>query len=482
MLGATLSPPATSTPFLIGDLGLDDEAADAVRKGSVSRLSAEVKESPPDGCNGQGYTLVRVALLGFAPPALKQLKALPKPIPNPDPHSPWPWILPNVELFHAGEFPQVDDSTGEQYTFECTDEDIQDLHDNFHAFASGERPTLEPKVAIGHTKNEAEIFSDDGQLAHGQVLAVRNEDRPIEQVETTTPKSAARFSCRRFSDSQRIFMFSDLAKGTAMLDNLDPATMDMGTDTGADDGTMAVPSREESIQWLTENGFDPVALKVDDSTSEEDLANLVEALKAVSGGADATFSDMPSLDMGDEEQRRAAASQAGTEGAAVPPGAAPLRNFSDRVLREVHMLRRELKQTNQAIEAVRRNGRMLDRNRQLEGIRTFCDQMVRERKISPADAEGPSREVPRGGKVYARLVRALGDTRTHRFSEVQNGKRVQRTQTSLEMEMDEIRSSEVRRFSEQMSRGKGAGSEVKDFDQRQKDYYAEQIKRQALKN
>jgi hypothetical protein len=65
--------------FLVGDVACSEEIAALVRSGKLSRVSAETTDDPPEGLEGKGPTLIRVAFLGFMPPQLRHLKELPLP-------------------------------------------------------------------------------------------------------------------------------------------------------------------------------------------------------------------------------------------------------------------------------------------------------------------------------------------------------------------------------------------------------------------
>lgn len=69
--------------MLKGDVAVSDDIAEMVNVGAFSRVSAEIDETPPpegEAIGAKGWTLKRVAILGFAHPALKWLKPLPAPV------------------------------------------------------------------------------------------------------------------------------------------------------------------------------------------------------------------------------------------------------------------------------------------------------------------------------------------------------------------------------------------------------------------
>lgn len=248
--------------------------------------------------------------------------------------------------------------------------------------------------------------------------------------------------------------------------------MNTGTDTMDQDGDMGSDitggmSRDLCIKWLTDNGYDPESLKVDDNMSDENLNDLVQVLQRVVGGSDQTdgnedfadFSD-PMMDedpnlIGDPDDPGNDPSQFSNCG--------KKRTFSAgdvyRLKQDVVRLTNALQQQNAVLKTMQRNGQTLSRQQQRDQIHQFCDQMVREGRMSRAAAEQPSKDNRAGGEDFARLTRAMGDTRTHTFSA--NGRKIKKT--TLQVEMDAIRARKPRTFSEILPAKSAGGSQLSPF-------------------
>jgi hypothetical protein len=427
----------------------------------------------------------------------------------------WPFIADGVELFHTGTFREGEtDDDGESMQFDCSPADVEDMVQNFRKFSAGDRPALDHGITIGHEDDEDHLFSDDSVPQYGQILDLWHEWRPVdgkkqlfllgdvglskdaaEMIEDgklkrisaeiketppdgcdgdgytlvraallgfapagvkrlktlTAPKPNPSFSdhqyVRRFGD--RVFTFSDLRKFAMNMND----EFDTGMGGGGEGATM---SRDQCMKWLTDNGYDPDALKIDDSMTDEQLCSLVDVLDGIAGNTDATdgkedFADEEMLEEDEGEMADPDAEMEDEEMAASAP-----RRFSD----ELHQLRRDVVTLSRIVQAntatnraLERTGKSLSRGKARDQIHQFCEQMVRERKMSRAAAEPPSRENPYGGEDFSRLVRSLSDKRLHTFSH--RGRKVRKS--TLEVEMDAIRNRRPQIFSEIM-RGPQASS------------------------
>lgn len=614
----------TPTAFLLGDLAINDEAKRLLESGQLTRVSAEIKETPPDGCEGDGCTLVRCVLLGLAPAGAKRLNRL------------------EPSTIHKGG--SVRRMSG-----------VQRVGDRVFMF-SGLSTGMRLGGSMGKRKfsdMSAGVYEDDDET-----------DVPVTMADEY---------------------------GEDSDEDMGEEPDDMVEEPGAD--------RDVAMSWLTDNGFDPVALKIDDSTPDEAVAGIVAALRRVVGaeGDEHNFAweafttrkgtigargtgehsgtaygakakkllesqgtefarddenlpeaepvanqagfrtyeeevladledsgavidepyeeeDILEAELASEDDIREYEAQGGDESIGEPleeaepvediaePASAPDRgidpkeeraakerarwdsdaaekkqdhewlkkqtedaptdvdgavdylsrvggdasdddvgrfvyralknlptkdiakvarqvgakivnrtydSMSNQIYNRVQELRKSkkfsdrsntvnhpsniirlttaLKQVQQELVALKRNSQLLSRRQAREQIHTFCDAMVREGRMSPAAAERPSRENPQGGEDYARLLRALTDTRrlnvVHRFSD---GKVRRVPKTVLEVEMATIRSRQpVHRFSERIMGRTGSstasGDPSKSFDDWSKKHYEAELAKHSKK-
>lgn len=414
------------TAFLDGDLGISDEAKEGIETGKLKRLSAEVKETPPEGCDGSGYTLVRCALLGFAPPQLKKLKGLQKP--------------EAVQRFRDRVF-MFSDLGGSKMPLPQQDE-LDDAGENANQTGGGmgreeaiewlTEHGIDP-VAMGVSDDT----DDDKLLALVDVLADLRGEQVFADGQFEADDEPTREADRR-NKLEHIHGFDD---------------EDMGdTETYADD-------RGEPQEDLNENNSDyPYEMADDDSDQDEETRRSDEENREM----DRTSGVRPYRPKG---------TMRFSEGAG-------RRESVEDLLAEVKGLRADM-------DVLKRNEVAVGKASARDRILTFGDTLIKAGKATPAGFEAPCPENPRGGDDFFRLWRAAHDTRVHTFSEIYNGHKRKVKKTELELAMDEMEQREPRRFSELSTQGRGANGKsvspgLQEFDKIVSDRFAKERERLGM--
>lgn len=198
---------------------------------------------------------------------------------------------------------------------------------------------------------------------------------------------------------------------------------DMGGSTG-ESTPMAefppeAPDRDSLIQALVDLGQNADDLA---NMSDDDLVALYQQLKGTSmseGGTDVADTQTGGL-------------------ARQPSKVTVTQQFSEEVRKEVkRLVAAETASLRQSVERERKTRLQAARANHLATVRTFCEQMVTEGRLSPAEAEFGKDGQP-VGPVAKRLFRADS---VRKFSE---GK------TEFELQADEIKQRQARKFSEKV--------------------------------
>lgn len=227
--------------------------------------------------------------------------------------------------------------------------------------------------------------------------------------------------------------------------------------------------RQAVLDWLVAQGEDPAALE---ALSDDDLLALYQQKQAaptqMSEPPDPNPEPEPEPEPLDEPEEDEPVPESVTPPpAARRPAPAPAPaptprqitktvKFSEADRRAlVADLRRELARETAAFKAEAERERRARRRRATEEkrarIRTFCETMVKEGKVSPAEMDETNPRLP---SLVERLMLLPADTVVRKYTE--NGKTV--ALTPLDIEMRAIEARPPRRFSEKVRDGEGGGS------------------------
>lgn len=258
---------------------------------------------------------------------------------------------------------------------------------------------------------------------------------------TTSPRYPARL---RFSDAQR-------AKGWRRITFFSERT--------------AVMDRETMMKMAQGYGLSEEFLKGLDDTQLGQL--IVEWQRMQGGGPAPTPTETPPADTGMSEGAPPPAPAPATGAGPVPAG-----NPSQVILKYSELDRRfkTLEQKMTAQEQLAQARLVQERE---ATVKTFCERMVREKKMTPAEAD-PASKVP---NTYQRLLRADPVQKVHKFGE--KGESL----SELELQMKEIETRDpatvARLFSEKLSQP--AGGAVVAPDRKQALLASSPLGRAALK-
>lgn len=413
--------------LLYGDLEVTDEVHDWIQRGFLTGVSSEIDDMPPpegEAAGAAGKTFRRLALLGYSLPALKLLKPLQDA--EVADGGPGRKVLKGVELFYSG---MHQDSSGQMV--EDTPEDIDAIVRNFDVLRSGERAILRPPVGIDHdtAKHIPTELLSNSKLRLGEVVAMGAKDVDLGRSFSGIARTTVRRLAREGKQTGTL-VFSEFRpqKPRRQRRTFNEVNMD----------------RAAMLQWLQEHNVDTSTITdAIPDTFLKMLVDMMQELETLKGG-------------GQMSDGRGGAGAGGAGGG---------NNTGDRLPSSVTMkfsefertnatLRQEIANLRQTIEADRRNNNTIAAATRRAGVRTFCDSMVAERRLDPADvACDPATNEPLPGTVLHRLLRAADSPQTHTYSD--GGKTVQRTE--LEIQMEEIRRREPRKFTEKITSGGGAG-------------------------
>lgn len=370
--------------------------------------------------------------------------------------------IKGVEIFAAGTYHK---GTPEEVTF--TEEDIAAMVRNAKTLSDGERPLHKPFVKVG--KNDP----------HDQTLLVFEDGNPAAAWPTNIRKVGKRVLADWVNVQPSVFADLKAEKWkwcSAEIDKPDgehpdfkvtgpvlkhlvlcnnPAVKGLypiqhNMSAGAKrithfcftefKGAAMSPERQEMLDYLASMGIDPAVLEALDDAALSAIASAFKAIKP---------DEAEMAEEGDPVLAGAGiVGSGGTAVAAKPPQLLPkslTAKFAEMagqikgLTGLVATLSGKAKATTSMIDQSHTQAK-----RQL--VHNFCEQAVKEGKLTPADVECDAEGKPLPQTVKARLLRA-DHTRTHTFSEA--GKTVARTE--LEMQMAEIGARKAHAFSEKVA-------------------------------
>jgi hypothetical protein len=385
------------------------DIAKLIEAGAYKHVSAEIypKDRPPEGVPAVGCMLRRVALLGGQLPHIKSLSDLPPPGKAS--------LIPDVPVFEAGPW------QGEYYSLA----DLDDMVTNFNRFSRPARRFAEyvrlasPRLGQLHPTRRVWQNTSRTWACFSEVRAMADStlrDAAVGAIKASHPDLSDDFLAS-LSDEQ-----------LAMLAAADTTG---GASTG-DAQMQDMPSREQMIADLVALGEDQAALE---AMTEEDLmrlwqekkgATMAEPNRATTAVVDP---NLPQRREEEEEPNRR------------PQKVTLTQQFSEADLERLiaPILTRLVAPLRQDVQRQRAVHQAREKEERHGLIRTFCERMVNEGKLRPADVE-----IGKDGKPIGPVAKALhAADAVKKFSE---GK----TALELVMESYDRPGASVRNFSEQV--------------------------------
>jgi hypothetical protein len=394
--------------------------ADAVRRKLYRFVSAEVydRDDPPPGVPAEGCVLRRVALLGGELPQVKLLRPLPEPR-----------VVSGTPRLPAGT-PRPRGGDGSRLSVPAS----------IHRYAEQRLPGGVHRVffevsPMDRAAQEAQLkelgFSDD-QIA---ALASLSDD-----------------------DFTKFFTLT-LAKEAGLSGGETPAP-----DAGA--APMAEfpegMDRQSIIDWLVSQGEDQAALE---AMSDDELIALYQERQ---GAAATPMSEPTHPDADEPDEDEPEEEEVPTPTTPTPPAPAPAaarrpapkqitktvkfsesdRRWAERKLAELVAAQTKGLREERAKEA--RARRLREEQERRKGVQTFCERMVAEGRVDPAEMDASDPDTP---TLVDRLMRLDASRVVRKFSEA--GKTV--SVTALEDEMRAIQRRTPRRFAEKLTAGGKGG-------------------------